>query len=130
MKVKTFVKRKSSIDVWCLAAALLLFACAESEPFPKELIGTWVTDAPLYTDRFIEIDETWIVFGTGEVEPNTFFIKSFKSQLKNGSVLWVFKCELSPGEEFDISVVYNPDEAYEKLRMANNPWLGWYQVEE
>ncbi len=116
--------------LWGLFFCLLVLSCTKPEPFPTQLIGRWKTDVTSYEDRFIKISETEIILGTGDLESNIYLIKSYKSTPHQNFVLWVFNCAIHPGEPFNLSLTYHPDEEDWKLQMRNNSKLRWYMVEE
>lgn len=109
---------------------LSVFSCSEQEPFPEELIGRWETDVLSYDDRFIEISEEEIILGTGGVDSNYFFIRSYKSMPRGNTVHWMFSCETNPGELFEIPLIFYPDESEPRLQMENVLEVDWYKVEE
>jgi hypothetical protein len=44
---------------------------------PERLHGVWVTPDPAYTDRYFELGEDFVVFGTGGVHSQRFAIIGF-----------------------------------------------------
>ena len=78
-----------------------------SDPFPSILIGTWVTQEPRYKDRYIEINEGEIIFGTGGNQSNTFFIDSIKKGDQVAITEWTLFCQDMEETLFEIVIFYN-----------------------
>ncbi|NIM18923.1 MAG: hypothetical protein GTO42_02710 [Candidatus Latescibacteria bacterium] len=66
--------RKTITEMIMSATILILFAVyvmsfgvdlERSKTAPQNVIGTWRTEAPKYADRYFEITENRIIFGTG-----------------------------------------------------------------
>ncbi|MGH7424069.1 MAG: hypothetical protein ACREJ1_10410, partial [Candidatus Methylomirabilales bacterium] len=48
-----------------LIATLAGCQAQKESPVPDHLLGVWTTSAPRYADRYIEIRNDMIIFGTG-----------------------------------------------------------------
>jgi hypothetical protein len=55
---------------------------------PDELVGTWITDDPNYSDRWFDIDPAAIDFGTGGATVSTGFIKEIKAAPEGNRTLY------------------------------------------
>lgn len=119
------------ITILLMVVSLFGFSCSNPAVFPKQLIGTWVTDTEQYEDRYIQIDDTKIIFGTGEPVPNIFFINSFESRPFGKTTEWIFQCELKKGEAFTINLLYYfGQDSVEKLQLKNSPQIVWHREEK
>lgn len=118
-----------------LTAALIVFiglfvnSCSDPVPFPTQLVGNWVTDTAKYEDRYIEIDETKLIFGTGKPEPNILFINSFEKKPQGKTTEWIFHCEIKKGERFKIVLLYYIENGSESIQLKNTPQIFWYKEE-
>jgi len=101
-----------------------------SEPFPSYLIGTWVTQDSRYKDRYLEITEGEIIFGTGEDKPNTFFIDSFKKETRASIAEWTFFCQNIEETLFEIVIFYNAGTKNASITLRNKEEIVWHKVEE
>lgn len=112
----------------CLLTSLCIFSCSDPVPFPDSLTGVWVTDSEHYEDRYIEIDETRIIFGTGETVPNIFFINSFESKPSGKKTEWIFHCEIRKGESYILSFLFPADpDSGEGIQLKNSSQIVWYK---
>lgn len=115
----------------CLLISLSVFSCSDPVPFPDNLLGVWVSDSGSYEDRYIEINETRIIFGTGETVPNIFFINSFESKPHREKTEWIFHCEIKKGESFTISFLSPADpNSDEGIQLKNSPQALWYKEDK
>ena len=101
-----------------------------SEPFPSYLIGTWVTQDSRYKDRYLEINEGEIIFGTGEDKPNTFFIDSFKKETRASVTEWTFFCQNIEETLFEIVIFYHAETDGGSIILKNKEGIVWHKVEE
>ena len=109
---------------------LLLVSCTKTSPFPTELIGTWFTEEPLYEDRYIEINEAQLIFGTGAGEPNVLFIDKFEKKEQDGFVEWTLYCQNIEGDSLDIVLFYKRGADIEQIRLKNNKQIQWIKHQE
>lgn len=109
---------------------LIMIGCPEDPPFPNEIIGKWVTDNATYSDRYIEISETQLIFSTGEVEPNIFFIEKIQGEKQPEGVEWILDCEDIQGESFEFSLFYSDHANGEQIKLKNQPNVNWTKFRE
>jgi len=120
-----------------IAVLILIIFCIAgcerktSDPYPDALTGTWVTDEPRYKDRFLEINHSQIIFGTGENEPNTFFIDRIKKKEQSSNTEWTFFCEDMEKNKFEIVILYNTEtEDMASITLKNMKTFHWHKVEK
>ncbi len=102
-----------------------------SDPYPDALTGTWVTQEPRYKDKTLEINSSQIVFGTGENEPNTFFIDRIKKKEQSSNTEWTFFCADMEGNQFEFVILYSPEtEDMASITLKNMKTFHWHKVEE
>ncbi|MCK4785867.1 MAG: hypothetical protein KAV87_19075, partial [Desulfobacteraceae bacterium] len=84
---------------WIFVAAVVLTAVLvlsvlrskDNKFLPDDLVGRWTTSAPEYTDRFLELSEVTVIFGTGEDNIDVNFISSVDKRVADGSTLYTIK---------------------------------------
>ncbi|MBU1194330.1 MAG: hypothetical protein KKE62_02600 [Proteobacteria bacterium] len=112
----------------CLLISLAVLSCSDPVLFPDNLIGMWVTDTEQYEDRYIEIDKTRIILGTGETVPNIFFVNRVESEPFGEKTEWIFHCEIKKGESYTISFLFPADpDSGEGIQLKNSPQIVWYK---
>jgi len=117
---------------WVLLLLLflgLLVNCEKTIPFPAELIGTWETDVPRYEDRFIEISNMQLIFGTGDALPDVLFVQKVKKNQKDTLIEWVFSCQNSEGDPIEIVLFYKTGTNGNQLTLKNNEHILWIKVQ-
>lgn len=114
------VVRTSLFLASCLAA---LAACSsrKTEPLPGDLIGVWTTDTPRYRDRYLELREDAIVFGTGGGKFETYRIVDVYSVRKGPERLYEVGYVVSERDRATISFYY----ANGILRLKNQEKTSW-----
>jgi hypothetical protein len=79
-------RRKVPVQVhrWCVSAvaAVLLLACGPNveDGVPAGLQGRWITSAPKYRDRYLEIQPGNLIWGLAEWELHVHPIEKVESQ--------------------------------------------------
>jgi hypothetical protein len=69
-----------------LLLSLLLLGClaCSKRPvarIPEVLVGTWTTDAPAYRDRYLKLEQDYVIYGLGEERnPNAQRVTRVESQ--------------------------------------------------
>jgi hypothetical protein len=93
-----------------VATALLLAACAEppSEPLPQDLLQVWRTQAPGYRDRYFELREGWVVFGTGRYTIALYAIGKVTSDVEDGVTRYAIEYRATDGAILPLEVAYTP----------------------
>nr|WP_320014227.1 hypothetical protein [uncultured Desulfobacter sp.] len=122
-----------SILVSLILASLLFIVACKNETnvlFPYRLKGTWITHDDQYKDRFIEIDENFIVMGTGEEESFILFIEDFKQLSSNSSQKWLFECKDINGTAFDMTFLFNDGPEENSLMLKNMTHITWIKADE
>jgi len=93
-----------------VVAVLLLVACAEapSEPLPGDLFQVWRTQAPGYRDRYFELRDGWVVFGTGRYTSALHAIQKVTSDAEAGSTRYTIEYRADDGETLPLEILYTP----------------------
>ena len=134
---KQFLTEKKIVAIIILIfAAFFISGCEQnnSSVFPSTLIGTWVTDDSLYKNRYIEIYDRQIIFGTGENKSQTFFVDKAEKYIIGATTEWTFFCEDMEGNPFKVVMFYKeePDTNPIKgsIKLKNQAKIIWYKTEE
>lgn len=125
--------KKTIVAMVCFILIIFYITGCEqksSELFPFPLIGTWVTQDSRYKDRYLEINEGKIIFGTGENKPNIFFIDSIKKENQAAITEWTFFCQNMEGSLFEIAIFYNAGAKTASITLKNKETIVWHKVEE
>ena len=105
MKLKWIV-----IPVVILIAVLIfVFIPKKSKDVPDHLIGKWITDAPGYEDRFIEITEKTFVYGLGGDKQDVYLISNLETDLEKNIQLFTISYENKDGLKFTRSFYYHSE---------------------
>jgi hypothetical protein len=70
------------------ALVLLISGCAQELTLPEDLIGTYTTSAPNYSDRSVELTPDEIVFGLGDAGLARHDIESVFREEEGGKMLY------------------------------------------
>lgn len=111
---------------------ILITSCAEPVMVPPDLIGKWVTDAPRYEDRYIEINKEDVIFGgeTGTEDPTFFMIKKIKENKIGKFVEWTFHCKTVENSSINIVLFYAKDEYGAYFEQRNQRQVQWVKEPE
>ena len=99
------------------------------ESVPDELVGVWKTTSPRYEDRFFEISEDLIVFGTGGRNTEAHPILSIREALEDERLLYAISYESAEGEEYGFFFYYDPAGSG-VIRFKNQQDMAWTAVNE
>lgn len=118
---------------WIFVAAVVLTAVLVLRPkdnkfLPDDLVGHWTTSAPKYTDRFLELSEVVVIFGTGEDNIDVNFISSVDKRVEGGSTLYTINYHDPKGMDGQVSFYWNPSEKV--IRLKNQKRIVWEKEEE
>ena len=110
----------SGVLVGLLAAVVLAGCGGAGDPVPPELLQIWTTEAPAYKDRYFELRDGMLVFGTGR---HTFVIHIVKgveaTRIDQSSVEYVFDYRDVDGEIAQVQFVHTTGTP-PTIRMANH----------
>ena len=115
--------------VFFLVGAFSGCRVARLESVPDELVGVWKTTSPRYEDRFFEISEDLIVFGTGGRNTEAHRILSIREALEDERLLYAISYESAEGEEYGFFFYYDPAGSG-VIRFKNQQNMAWTAVNE
>jgi len=127
-------KMKSKMKLkWIFIAAVILTAVLVLRPkddkfLPDDLVGRWTTSAPEYTDRFLELSEVSVIFGTGKDNIDVNFISSVDKRVEGGSIIYTIQYHDLNDMDGQVSFYWDPTE--EVIRLKNQKRIIWEKVEE
>jgi len=105
MKLKWII-----IPVLIVVAAILTISCSKKHrDIPEKLIGKWITSAPRYEDRFIEITKETIAYGLGGDKEDINFISSIEESLEGNRILYSITYKNKEGLAFTRFFYYHPE---------------------
>ncbi len=121
-------RRPAAAVLSLLVAGILLTlpACdsRSAKSAPRELVGTWASDDPLYADRTLEIQANRIYFGTGGTEaPEPLTSVRVRWEEAAGHTLYSIEYQSLDGAEFTLPVQFSPSSG--ELRLANRDKVVW-----
>ena len=114
-----------------LVLFLSLAGCGwfESEEFPKELLGRWVTDNPKYQGCYMKIDENAIVFNASDSNLYVSTIKKVETDIEFGRkvhhIIYTDKEDI----EYLLSVIVLKGSKTGRLQFYNQRYLEWNKMD-
>ena len=104
----------------------LLFALAGcgSDPLPDDLIQVWRNPAQGYSDRYFEVREGSIIFGTGAHSSKMHSIERVRSQRVGETTELTIEYRADDGETVPLNLVHTPGSP-PQLRIGSRPdqWI-------
>jgi hypothetical protein len=97
------------IPVVILILGITMFYFKKNKDIPANLIGKWTTSAPGYQDRFIELTKETIVYGTGGLTEDMYFISSLEKNLEGKDSVYTINFKNSE-VKFTRSFYYHPED--------------------
>jgi hypothetical protein len=98
------------IPVLIVVAAILTLSCSKKHRgIPEDLIGKWITSAPGYEDRFIEITKETVVYGLGGDKKDVYFISNLETNPEGNKLLYTINFKNKDGLAFTRSFYYDPE---------------------
>ncbi len=101
--------------VWIPSGALFLiwmaslFLCSpDTRVGLDEFDGVWKTTAENYDDRFFEISDSTITFGTGDATQDIYFIHAVTKSAEDQGTVYTISYDNIEGTKFKISFYYQP----------------------
>ena len=102
MKLKWIV-----IPAVIVAAIITMFHFKKNRDIPVNLIGKWVTSAPGYEDRFIEITKETFVYGLGGDKKDVYIISSLEQDQEGQNIVYTINYK-NTEVTFTRSFYYHP----------------------
>lgn len=130
-KKRPFFSGRSFLIVIWLTAALLLtvgYGCSNSANVFSELQGTWIRNEKQYEDRYIEIKDELIIFGTGGGASNLFFIKDTREKEKNGIREYELYCRNLENTDFRFILTVEDINGQQTMRLKNPNQVTWKKI--
>jgi hypothetical protein len=90
--------------------SLSLFLCSgDNRVTLDEFLGIWKTTALNYEDRFFEISESTLTFGTGNGKQDICYIQAATKTVEDKDILYTITYANSEKTEFKLSFYYKKD---------------------
>ena len=103
MKLKWIV-----IPAVIVAVTIIMFHFKKNRDIPVKLIGKWVTSAPGYEDRFIEITKETFVYGLGRDKIDAYMISGLERKQEEQNIVYTIKYK-NTEVTFTRSFYYHPE---------------------
>ncbi len=94
--------------VACGALSLVLSSCGGSEPLPDELLRVWRNPAPGFQDRYFELREGTLIFGTGGESFKLHSIERVESSRVGQSTAFSIGNRSDDGETVPLKLLHTP----------------------
>ena len=96
-----------------------------SDTMPFHLLGTWVTNAQHYSDRYVKIDTDAITFGTGGVTGRRYVVTAFNQQYEDdGELLNTVYFKDVDGSRLSRQFYFRPENRGQ-IVFKNQPQILW-----
>ncbi|MCK9295773.1 MAG: hypothetical protein M0P70_11890 [Desulfobulbaceae bacterium] len=92
---------------------------------PDYLVGRWITSAPAYEDRYIEINKVSLIFATGPTTVSEYFITSLTSIATGKEISFTLACKDLQNIPYQFFLNYQPDNNGGTLFFKNQPQIKW-----
>jgi hypothetical protein len=112
------------LSILIVLAIFFGWHCGYEKNAPNEIVGTWETTAPQYTDRFITIDIDTITFGIGGGNVEIYTIKKIEKTSAEGSILYTIYYENGDGVWYKFAFYYSSANGGE-FRKKNQQQIVW-----
>ena len=94
------------------------------EEIPDYLVGKWLTSAPGYEDRYLEINKVSLLFATSESTVNEYFIDKNATAAAGKQIFFTFECKDLENSPYRFSLSYEPDNGG-VLSFKNQSHITW-----
>jgi hypothetical protein len=106
---------------------IFVFFPKKNKDIPEYLIGKWITSAPGYEDRFIEITKETLTYGLGGDKEDVYFISGIEKSLKGINVLYTISYKNTDGLKFTRSFYYHPENG-ETIQFKHQEHITWRKM--
>ena len=130
-KKRPFSSGRSFLIGLLQITALLLtvgYGCSNSANVSSELQGTWTRNEKQYEDRYIEIKDELVIFGTGGGAPNLFFIKNTRKKENNGIREYELYCRNLEDTDFRFILHVEDINGQPTMRLKNPNQVVWKKI--
>lgn len=107
----------------------LLLSTGSSSPIPADFHGVWKSQAPGYHDRFMEISNGVIMFGTGDDNLESYVIERVEIEPDGEKTLYTITYLDRDMTEFRLSFYYEPH-GERLITFKHQDHLKWTRVQE
>lgn len=107
----------------------LILSTGSSSSVSADLNGVWKTQAPNYADRFLEISDHVILFGTGGDTLESYVIERVETQPDGTKTLYTITYRDIAMTEFRLSFYYEP-RGQPSMTFKHQDHLTWTRVQE
>jgi hypothetical protein len=107
---------------------ILVVSCTKTTVASTYLFGIWITQALPYEGKYIEINETELIFGTETGASTLFFIKKIKENKIDKYIQWTFHCTTIDNIPTDIVLFYTDGEAGAHFELRNKREVHWIKL--
>ena len=91
-----------------LLATLAGCQAQKENPVPDHLLGVWTSSAPRYADRYIEIRNDMIIFGTGGDAFELHVLAELKEAREGEAIAYTITHLNHFGQPYNLSFYYEP----------------------
>ncbi len=104
-----------------LACCFAVCACEpKSESLPPGMLGVWRSEEPRYRDRYFELRDESVIFGTGVLQFDMHALEHVASEANaNGDRRYTIRYRTKDGETAAVQVIHHPG-PQATLRFANH----------
>ncbi len=112
--------------VAAMALIATLAGCQEQKesPVPDHLLGVWTTSAPRYADRYIEIRNDMIIFGTGGDAFELHALTDINEVREGEAIVYTITHLNHFGQAYTLSFYYEPT-SDGIIRFKNQREIAW-----
>ena len=107
-----------------ILAVLVVLVPGRPKPVPDDLIEVWITQAPGYEDRFIEITKVSLIYGIGGYNIHVYFIAKLERAIQGKDVVYTVYFHNLDGLDYKKSFYYDPANDG-TIRFKNQKHIVW-----
>jgi hypothetical protein len=112
------------VATMALLATLAACQAQKEDLVPDHLLGVWTTSAPAYVDRYIEIRNDVIIFGTGGDTFEVHALTDIDDTREHGSIVYTITHLNHFGQPYTASFYYEP-RGNGVIRFKNQRDIAW-----
>ncbi len=94
------------------------------EEIPDYLVGRWLTSAPGYEDRYLEINKVSVLLATSVSTVNKYFIDKTATTAAGKQIGFTIDCKDLENSPYRLSLTYEPDSGG-TLSFKNQSHITW-----
>jgi hypothetical protein len=112
------------VSAMALLATLAACQAQKENSVPDHLLGVWSTSAPRYADRYIEIRNDMIIFGTGGDAFELHVLAELNEAREGEAILYTITHLNHFGQPYTLSFYYEPT-SDGIIRFKNQREIAW-----